>query len=354
MSTIKKIFFELLRYFFLTFVLALGLISCNGDGGGGVVDEGDTDDKIELHWQFAAAPMGDPDIYEIHIDPENENIWYVTSWNGIYITRNGGNTWENHLSDFTFGFAIDPDYPSRIYCSSRDKVYRSENKGISWEQIFTAESSIYSMHISSIDGAVFLGLHWEYSNTPNGIYKSTDLGENWSYYSFNVPESGLICWDIEEDPDSGVLYVATEIYDHPQPYNPPFLRSADGGETWEEISANLPWHVIKIQVHPETLEAYALTEGSGLYKLSDSGDSWEYLNNDFWSTLLIDKEYPERFFGGTHNISGGGAFLSVDTGASFDFVGLTDKTISSFCLNSSSTKLYAGCYDSGIYVATLQ
>ncbi len=312
----------------------------------------------EWDWQFAGSPMGNSEINEIYIDPDDDNIWYVTSWNGIYITRDGGINWENHLSDYSFGFGIDPNNSSLIYCSARDKLYRSNDKGYHWTLVFTAPSNtgINSLRISSINSSVYLGLRWESSTVKNGIYKSVDKGESWDYYSFNVPESGLICWDIEEDPINGYLYIGTEIYDHPKPYNPPFLRSKDGGKTWEEISGILPWHVIAIQVHPETQKVYALTEGAGLYQSSNFGNNWEYLNNYFWIALFLDKKYPDRLFGGNHSArnSSGGVYLSEDAGKSFDFIGLSKKLVGSICMNSSGSKVFVAGYNVGIHVAEVK
>ena len=38
----------------------------------------------------------------------------------------------------------------------------------------------------------------------------------------------LIVWDVAEDAVSGTLDQGTEIAYYPQPYHPPFFRSADG------------------------------------------------------------------------------------------------------------------------------
>jgi hypothetical protein len=298
--------------------------------------------------------MGDPNVREIHVDPDTAESWYVNAYAGIYITRDAGATWEHHLSDYCAALEIDPNDHDILYASSQESVFRSDDRGRTWQPMYTFPSTVTSILVSSIDSSVYAGVAWGSLPTANGIYKSTDQGNSWNFYSYGVAEDGLIPWDIEEDPVNNKLYVCTEIWDHPDPYNPPFFRSSNGGLTWDEISGTLPWHAIRIQVHPLTQDVYVLTEGAGLYKSTNFGDTWVYMNNYFGLELLIDKNYPSRFFGGKHTFSGpgGGVYESTDTGTTFDFAGLSGNIVGSLCLDGSSSTLHAACYSTGIYTAT--
>jgi photosystem II stability/assembly factor-like uncharacterized protein len=302
--------------------------------------------------EFIGTPMEDYSVQTITINPEDDNLWFVTSMRGLYLTRNGGSSWENPFTTYPSALEIDPNDPSRIFVGSRNEMYLSIDNGHNWTLINSFPAHIASILVSKIDNSVYAGLAWGDSVTANGIFKSNDLGKTWTQYLYNVEEKGLIPWDIEEDPVNQKLYVATEIYNHPQPYHPPFLRSSDGGSTWEDISGSLPWHAIKIQVHPLTHDVYVLTEGAGLFSSSDFGDHWQYLGNQFWLTFIIDKNYPQRFWGGNHTYSesSGGVYLSKDVGENFKFMGLDGHIVGSLCLNGSSTSLYVASYESGIYV----
>ena len=67
--------------------------------------------------------------------------------------------------------------------------------------------------------------------------------------------------------------------------------------------------------------------------------------------LLIDRNYPNRFFGGGHTWGtwDGGAFGSIDTGQSFEMIGLFEEIVNGLALDSASMWLHATCYDTGIY-----
>lgn len=302
-------------------------------------------------WEFMGVPMGETSIQHIYLDPDDDDTWYVTSSSGVYITRDGGDSWENHLSGDSRGFAIDPNNHSRLYASSAYELHKSNNKGQSWTLVHTFSEFIRSAHVRQTDSSVLVGVNWLGSATPNGVYKSTNWGADWDLYDFDAPEDNLLLWDIDEDPINDILYVATEIADHPSPYEPPMFRSTNGGDTWTEISGTLPWHVYKMQVHPLSQDVYVMTESLGLYESTDHGDTWTFLNNEFWLDFLIDTNYPSRFFGGNHTWGSwdGGVFGSYDTGQSFEMIGLFEEVVTGLALDSSSTWLYATCYETGIY-----
>lgn len=303
-------------------------------------------------WTFAGAPLGDPNVGGIQIDPDYPSIWYVMSWNGIYVTRNAGTGWQNYLSGYCGALEIDPTNHARVYASSDLNLYRSDNRGYSWSLKRTFPGYIESILVSETDGSIYVGIKWVGAPSANGIYKSVDAGSTWNLYAFGSPDSNLIIWDIEEDPANNKLYVCTEISNHPTPYHPPIFRSSDGGFTWEEISGTIPWHALKIQVHPLTHAVYLLTESLGLYRSTDFGDTWIFLNNNFVLDFLIDRNHPNRFYGGntTWGSWDGGVFRSTDTGQSFELIGLSGIDAGGLCFNAASTKLYAACHGIGIYV----
>ena len=310
-------------------------------------------------WELHCTPMGDSEVDNITVNPKDDSLWFVTSMNGLYVTFNGGSSWQKPFSACTYALEIDPNDPSRIFVGSGNEMYLSTDYGHNWTHINSFPATIYSILVSKIDNSVYVCLGWGESVTANGIFKSSDMGKTWTEYLYNIREKGLIPWDIEEDSLNHKLYIATEIFNHPQPYHPPFLRSSDGGITWEDISGtSLWWHVIKIQVHPLTHDVYVQTEGAGLFSSSDFGDHWQYLENQFSEVFIIDKNNPQIFWGGNHTYGNyvklsGGVYLSKDNGDNFKLVGLSGLIVTGLCLNRNSTSLYVASYNSGIFVFKL-
>lgn len=327
-------------------IISLAVLSCK--------EEERIDPVHEWKGEFLGKPLGDIALHTITIHPDDDNLWFVTSYvNGLMVTRDGGDTWENYFEGwFIPVLELDPNDPSRVFFGLGNDLHVSMDYGQNWSLVNSFPRTVISILVSELDNSIYIGLRWEDSEMANGIYKSNDLGETWIHQSYNVDAKGLIPWDIEEDWENQKLYIATEIWDHPEPYYPPFLRSSDGGITWEDISGSLPWHALKIQVHPITHDVYVLTEGSGLYFSSDFGDNWEYLGNEFWLDFIIDKNNPERFWGGNHtyNQSSGGVYLSNNEGNDFEFIGLEGHIAGSLCLNGNSTSLYVASYESGIFI----
>ncbi|MFQ5605797.1 MAG: T9SS type A sorting domain-containing protein [bacterium] len=310
-------------------------------------------------WRFVGRPLGNRDLHAIYVDPRDENLWYVSYNNGILITRDGGDTWEQALSGgFTHrdAMAIDPTNPDRVYAALNNKLYVSSDKGASWTLLrtFPGRDFIVSLTVNSGDGTVYV----PYATGPNvnasnpGIYISEDFGVNWDFFAFGFAEDRLIPWDIVQAPNSGYLYVAIEIGDHPQPYDPPFFKSTDNGRTWEEISGVLPWHGTKLQLDPTNGDVYFLTEGSGLYKTTEKDPSWQFLSNDFWLEMLLDEHHDQRLYGGAHTFGSGegGAFVSDDAGRTFEKIGLSDLIVSSLAVNGNGQKLYAACFGAGVFL----
>lgn len=315
-----------------------------------------TDTSQILKWEYLGRPLGDSELLTITIHPEDENIWFVTSNNGLYVTRDGGKSWKKffNLVNGLPSIEIDRNNPSNIYAGSGEDLYLSTDQGKTWSLKYTFPKTIVSILASTIDNAVYVGIDWDNSQMPNGIFKSTDRGNTWQYFSYNVTAKGLIPWDIEEDAQNNKIYIATEIYNHPQPYHPPFLRSSDGGKTWKDISGTLNWHAIRIQVNPITHYVYALLEGAGLYYSKDFGDNWIYIPVRFGLDFIIDQKNPDNFFGGDiiFNLDiVGGVYRSNNQGQNFSFAGLEGYSASSLCLNNDGTSLYVISYNIGIYRA---
>jgi photosystem II stability/assembly factor-like uncharacterized protein len=316
---------------------------------------------INFSFSPAILPLGDPKVGNIKVDPQDQNLWYVSSSKGLYITRDGGATWTLTKEIVPWAMTLSLQDSSRVYVGIRETLHASVDKGRTWQVLrqFDAGTTIRSIHASR-DGTLMVGLHWadfrKPTGNPEGVYLSRDRGATWQLSAFGTPHRGLIVWAVHQNPRDGTLYASTEISDHPQPYKPPFFRSRDGGKTWQETGGLDDWHALSIQVRPTDGYLYVLTEGRGLFGSADHGDHWTLFPTNIVGHILLDPNYPHRLFGnGAANALGqnGGIYLSLNGGKSSEQFGFEGKQVYGIALNGDSTMLYLTVRDTGIFTARI-
>jgi photosystem II stability/assembly factor-like uncharacterized protein len=108
-----------------------------------------------------------------------------------------------------------------------------------------------------------------YAATTKGLYKSTDQGEHWIKIGGSIQNSYVSA--IQLDPSHpSTLYLATS--DRVQ-------KSEDSGATWQPKSNGLEAISIRsLQISPSNPRVlYVGTNGGGLYRSADAGESWKRL-----------------------------------------------------------------------------
>ncbi len=311
-------------------------------------------------WTWEGVSVPTPLVGSIAVDPEDERVLYAYGGQvGLFVSHDAGARWGGALSAVVAqgSLAFVPGNSCTVFVGFNRDLMRSDNRGHNWRSVHTFPDFISSVYVSRDARRILVGpsVNPRNSGSPEGIWVSTDLGTTWTHSALPTVSRGLIPRGLVEDL-SGVFYAGTEIYDHPQPYRPPYFRSRDLGATWENVTGTLPWHVVQNQAHPAELKVYALTEGAGLYVTEDQGTSWRRLGRSYFSlALLIDPRSPHVLYGGEHTFGGrpGGAYVSTDEGMSFRPIGLEGMVVGSLAFNGSGTRLYASTYGTGLFRATI-
>lgn len=247
-------------------------------------------------------------ISDIAIHPNNENTWYVgVGSGGVWKTTNAGTTWTPIFDKekvYSIGsVTIDPSNPNRIWVgtgenvggrhsSFGDGIYLSTDGGISWEN----KGLKASEHISTVV------IHPNDSNTlwvaaqgplwskggDRGLYKTTNGGKDWEKVLGDDEWTGAT--DIVIDPrNPDKLYAAT--WQHHRTVaaymgggpETAIYSTDDGGETWDQLKNGLPngpMGKIGLAISPQKPDVvYAAIElerrTGGMYKSTDQGRSWK-------------------------------------------------------------------------------
>lgn len=265
-----------------------------------------------LKWR-SIGPFRGGRVVAVAGDPVNKQVFYFGACaGGVWKTLDGGTYWEN-ISDGFFGsssigaIAVAQSDPSVIYAgtgeacirsnvSHGDGVYKSINGGKDWDNIGLKDTR----HISRIrvnpnnpDHLYVAAFgHAFGKNDQRGIFKSTDGGKNWEHVLFKSDKSGAI--DLSMDPNNPrILYAA--IW---QAVRTPWSlegagpesglwKSTDSGDTWTDIteSKGMPAGIkgrIGVTVSPAKRDrVWAIVESKdgGLFLSDDGGNSWERVND---------------------------------------------------------------------------
>ena len=285
-------------------------------------------------------------IGRIVVDPADPNIvfaavignfWSKSKDRGLYMTKDGGQTWVNilYISDSTGVADVAWDSRNKIlYAASWDmisgtgsSVYRTKNLGYDWEKIETGipigkNTGRIGLAISpSRPETVYAVVDNRDNTDPESsspvkgaeVYRSDDYGNRW-VKTHNKPIDnysgfGYAFGDIKVSPfDHNKIYILG-VY---------LMESSDGGKTFRRIGGkishirdsrastlHLDQHDLYIDpLHPDHL---VLGNDGGVYLTYDHGSSWVHCNTvpagEFYDISAVDGD-TIRLYGGTQDNSG--------------------------------------------------
>lgn len=135
-----------------------------------------------------------------------------------------------------------------------------------------------------------------------GIFVSTDGGDNWSISNSGLGTKYILCFAI----DSGDIYVGTD--------QGGIFKSMDTAKTWLPASSGLPSMPV---VRSMTVMGNLIfsTMNQGVYASADNGNSWNSMSNGLpGQAVLSIEKVGNSLFCGTSN---DGVYMSVDSGANW-------------------------------------
>ena len=241
------------------------------------------------------------------------NLFYFGSTGGgVWKTLDGGQTWQN-ISDGYFGGSIGavevaPSDNNVIYVGGGEQtmrgnvsygygMWKTTDAGETWEKCGLEKANhiprvrVHPTNPDIVYAAVLGDLFKD--TKERGIYKSIDGGKTWKQTLFVNESAGAV--DLIIDPNNPRILYATTWRVRRNPFEmssggegSALWKSKDGGETWQNISANkgLPkgtWGISGITVSPvnsNRLWAIIENEDGGVFRSDDAGKTWDKLNSD--------------------------------------------------------------------------
>jgi hypothetical protein len=251
-------------------------------------------------WQVAAGPANEPGTLYAGIEPA-----------GLFVSHDRGLSWEPVRSleehptrrswqpaggSLALGsIQLDPRDPRRIYCAvSAGGVYRSDDGGLGWSAANHGTRADFLPDENPDAGQCVhrLLLHPArpdrlYQQNHCGVYRSDDRGESWCDITGNLP-SGF-GYALAVDPaDADVAYVIPEESSHMRTTVAGMLRvfrTRNAGESWHALTHGLPQQhayvsILRDAMCNDTYDPVGLyfgTSSGHLFASSDRGESWRLL-----------------------------------------------------------------------------
>jgi photosystem II stability/assembly factor-like uncharacterized protein len=336
-----------------------------------------TADGKREQWNVCGPHFAGWEIYHMKGSPANpDRVWasQSSSWFGQVVQRSddGGTTWEPVGNQFTYDgvpgthqwydgsqhpweFArvwhFEPSLadPDTVYAGVEDAaLFRSTDGGRTWQELsglrchssgprWQPGAGGMCLHTIILDpaapGRIFIAI------SAAGVFRSDDGGETWRPVNRGLTSQGI------PEPDAEVGHCVHRIAMHPSRPEVLFMqkhwdvmRSDDAGESWREVSGNLPSDFgfpIGVHAHePETIYVVPIKSDSEhfppegklrVYRSRSGGEEWQALTkglpqrdcyvNVLRDAMAVDTLDPCGVYFGT---TGGQVYASADGGESWN------------------------------------
>jgi photosystem II stability/assembly factor-like uncharacterized protein len=336
-----------------------------------------TSDARRGRWQVAGPHFAGWEIYHLKGSPVDSDRLYASQtsgWFGQVLQRSndGGETWEAvgnkfeydgvpgthqwydgspHPWEFKRVWHLEPSLtdPDLVYAGIEDAaIFRSTDGARTWHELsglrrhgsgpnWTPGAGGMGLHTILLDPSRPGRMHIAISAA--GVFRSDDGGATWSPKNQGLRSNHI------PDPAAEVGHCVHRIAMHPSRPDTLFMqkhwdvmRSDDGGDSWREVSGNLPTDFgFPIDVHahePETIYVVPIKSDSEhyppegklrVYRSRTGGEEWEALTkglpqencyvNVLRDAMAVDRLDPCGIYFGT---TGGQVYASANGGDSWE------------------------------------
>jgi hypothetical protein len=275
-------------------------------------------DGTQHPWEFKRVWHLEPSL----TDPDT--VYAGVEDAGLFRTTDGGITWHElaglrgHSSGPSWApgaggmclhtIILDPSNQKRMYVAiSAAGTFRTDDAGATWKPINRGLHSQYipnpeaevghcvhkiTMHRSR-PNVLFMQKHWD-------VMRSDDAGESWQEISGNLPtDFGFpIAVHAHEPETIYVVPIKSDSQHYPPDGKLRVYRSRTGGKEWEELNKGLPQrdcyvNVLRDAMTVDSLDSCGLyfgTTGGQVYASADDGDSWNPIVRDLPAVVSVEAQ----------------------------------------------------------------
>ena len=262
-----------------------------------------------------------------HLEPSRtdpETVYAGVEDAALFVSRDGGENWHELAGLRGHGTGpqwmpgaggmclhtvlLDPADAGRLFVAiSAAGAFRSDDGGASWKPINRGLRSQYIPNPEAEVGhcvhriaqhrarpaTLFMQKHWD-------VMRSDDAGDTWREVSGNLPTDFGFVIDVHaHDPETiYVVPIKSDSEHFPLEGKLRVYRSRSGGGEWQEMSRGLPErdcyvNVLREAMAVDTLDrcgVYFGTTGGQVYASSDEGESWRAIVRDLPAVLSVEAQ----------------------------------------------------------------
>jgi hypothetical protein len=260
-----------------------------------------------------------------HLEPslnDPDTVYAGVEDAALFRSTDGGQTWQEraglrgHSSGASWApgagglclhtILLDPANPERIFVAiSAAGAFRTDDGGSTWKPINRGLSSLHIPNPTAEVGhcvhriamnpsrpnVLFMQKHWD-------VLRSDDAGESWHEVSGNLPTDFGFAIDVHtHEPETVyVVPIKSDSEHYPPEGKLRVYRSRTGGDEWEPLTNGLPQRDCYVNVLRDAMSVDSLdpcgvyfgTTGGQVYASSDAGDGWAPIVRDLPAVLSVE------------------------------------------------------------------
>lgn len=279
-------------------------------------------------WFLSSQDIPWTKVYNIAIDPTNVDTVYLSTFtSGVMKTVDGGLTWQagGLQDDDIYTLAINPISSASLLAGTYgDGLYRSTDSGTSWQRSNSGidNSMVTSAVLSPTDPyTIYASLYGA------GVYQSDNRGQTWS--EINTGLADKFVHDLVMNPaHPGLLYAMTDtggLYQND-------LNASNG---WVNVGQGLPLTGTLTPAYPAD-HPFATREMQEAFAAPQETSSTSQSSSVNLLTMVYAPSDPQIAYIGT---SGSGVYRSTNGGASWQPAGLGGESILSLAVDLTDSDL---------------
>jgi photosystem II stability/assembly factor-like uncharacterized protein len=305
-----------------------------------------------MRWRLVGPFRGGRALTATGVPGDPHLFYFGSVGGGVWKSTDAGNTWEPIFDEQKIAsigaVAVAPSDPNVIYVGTGEAdmrsqisygngMYKSSDGGRTWTHIGLEDSQqigriLVDPKNPDVVLVAVLG-HAYAASSERGVFRSINGGKTWERVLHKDDDTGAI--DLAFDPrDSRVIYATLwqtrrppwNIYPASNGPGSGLYKSTDGGGSWEQLSHGLPTQGLGrmgVAVAPsDPGRVYAIVDAKdgGLYRSDDAGASWRRTDNEariwgrgwYFGVVAVDPSNPDVVY-----VSNTTIYKSVDGGKSF-------------------------------------